>query len=92
MKLSSWLLRNLKFVSNWNSFQGNNSRSIPKGIVFQAIAFINPLEMKTIAYLDEPIDTTRQIAETLYFSLSGVDTLHYKGLRCVFRAILGRIC
>jgi len=37
------------------------------------------------------IDTTRQIAVTLYFSLTGVDALHSKDLRCVFFAILGRI-
>ena len=37
------------------------------------------------------IDTTRQIAETLYFSLSGVDALQGKGLRYVFRAVFGRI-
>jgi len=38
------------------------------------------------------IDTTRQIAETLYFSLSGVDGLQSKGLRYVFCSIFGRIC
>jgi len=37
------------------------------------------------------IDTTRQIAETLYFSLTGVDALHSKDLRCVFVAIFERI-
>ncbi len=35
--------------------------------------------------------TTRQIAETLYFSLSGVDTLQGEGLRYVFCSIFGRI-
>ena len=38
------------------------------------------------------IDTTRQIAETLYFSLTGVDALQGEDLRRVFFAILGRIC
>jgi hypothetical protein len=37
------------------------------------------------------IDTTRQIAETLYFSLSGVDALQVEGLRYVFGSIFGRI-
>ncbi len=34
------------------------------------------------------IDTLRQIAETLYFSLECVDALQHKGLRYVFCAIL----
>ncbi|HBL62285.1 MAG TPA: hypothetical protein DDZ80_28960 [Cyanobacteria bacterium UBA8803] len=38
------------------------------------------------------IDTTRQIAETLYFSLSGVDGLQGKDLRYVFLPVLGPIC
>ncbi|NEO97820.1 MAG: hypothetical protein F6K58_03745 [Symploca sp. SIO2E9] len=38
------------------------------------------------------IDTTRQIAETLYFSLNGVDALRGEDLRYVFARILGRIC
>ncbi|HBB35721.1 MAG TPA: hypothetical protein DDZ80_32050 [Cyanobacteria bacterium UBA8803] len=38
------------------------------------------------------IDTTPQIAETLYFSLSGVDALLCNGLRGVFLTILERIC
>jgi hypothetical protein len=38
------------------------------------------------------IDTTRQIAETLYFSLSGVDALQGKGLSGVFLPILPKIC
>ena len=37
------------------------------------------------------IDTTRQIAQTLYFSLSGVDALQGEGLRYVFCSIFGRI-
>ncbi|NET62506.1 MAG: hypothetical protein F6K47_42350 [Symploca sp. SIO2E6] len=37
------------------------------------------------------IDTTRQIAETIDFSLSGVDALQGEGLRCVFGAIFRRI-
>jgi hypothetical protein len=37
------------------------------------------------------IDTTRQIAETLYFSLNGVDALQGEGLRYVFFSIFGRI-
>ncbi len=37
------------------------------------------------------IDTTRQIAETLYFSLSGVDALQVEGLRDVFSSIFGSI-
>ena len=37
------------------------------------------------------IDTTRQIAETLYFSLSGVDALQGEDLRYVFCSIFGRI-
>ena len=38
------------------------------------------------------IYTTRQIAETLYFPLSGVDALQGKGLSGVFLTILERIC
>jgi hypothetical protein len=38
------------------------------------------------------IDTTRQIAETLYFPLSGVDALRGKDLRSVFCSILGLLC
>ncbi|MGB7441422.1 MAG: hypothetical protein WA919_10170 [Coleofasciculaceae cyanobacterium] len=38
------------------------------------------------------IDTTPQIAKTLYFSLSGVDALQGEGLRYVFLSILDRIC
>lgn len=37
------------------------------------------------------IDTTRQIAETLYFSLSGVDALQGEDLGDVFGSILERI-
>ncbi len=37
------------------------------------------------------IDTTRQIAETLYFSLSGVDALQGEGLGCMFGSIFLRI-
>ncbi len=37
------------------------------------------------------IDTTRQIAETLYFSLSGVDGLQGEGLRYVFCSIFERM-
>jgi hypothetical protein len=37
------------------------------------------------------IDTTRQIAETLCFSLSGVDALQGKGLRDVFCSNFWRI-
>ncbi|NET59951.1 MAG: hypothetical protein F6K47_28525 [Symploca sp. SIO2E6] len=37
------------------------------------------------------IDTTRQIAETLYFSLSGVDALQGQGLRCMFDSIFTRM-
>jgi hypothetical protein len=37
------------------------------------------------------IDTTRQNAQTLYFSLSGVDALQGKDLRYVFGSIFGRI-
>ncbi|MGQ4650448.1 hypothetical protein [Lyngbya aestuarii] len=37
------------------------------------------------------IDTTRQNAQTLYFSLSGVDALQGGGLRYVLSSILGRI-
>ncbi len=38
------------------------------------------------------IDTLRQIAETLYFSLECVDYLLCKGLRSVFFVIFGDIC
>jgi hypothetical protein len=38
------------------------------------------------------IDTPRQIAETLYFSLRCVDALQGEGLRYVFGSIFGRIC
>jgi hypothetical protein len=38
------------------------------------------------------IDTTRQIAETLYFSLSGVDCLYSKALRHVYVSNFGQIC
>ena len=37
------------------------------------------------------IDTTQQIAETLYFSLTGVDCLLGKGLRYLSCAILHNI-
>ncbi|MBR8839631.1 MAG: hypothetical protein DSM106950_37945 [Stigonema ocellatum SAG 48.90 = DSM 106950] len=37
------------------------------------------------------IDTTRQIAKTLYFSLSGVDSLLRKGLRYVFCSIFAKM-
>ena len=37
------------------------------------------------------IDTPRQIAETLLFSLSGVDGLQGEGLRYVFGSIFGGI-
>ncbi len=37
------------------------------------------------------IDTTRHKAETLYFSLSGVDALLEEGLRRVFCSIFGRM-
>ena len=37
------------------------------------------------------IDASRQIAETLYFSLSGVDGLQGKGLRYVVCSIFGRM-
>ncbi|MEQ8999239.1 MAG: hypothetical protein RID53_22285 [Coleofasciculus sp. B1-GNL1-01] len=40
--------------------------------------------------MNQPIDTTHQIAETLYFSLSGVDAIQGKGFRRVFGAIFGR--
>jgi hypothetical protein len=38
------------------------------------------------------IDTPRQIAETLYFSLRCVDALQGEGLRYVFCSIFERIC
>ena len=38
------------------------------------------------------IDASRQIAETLYFSLSGVDGFQSKGLRYVVCSIFGRMC
>ncbi|MUG98936.1 hypothetical protein F7734_44240 [Scytonema sp. UIC 10036] len=44
-----------------------------------------------IALSELSIDTTCQIVSTLYFSLSGVDCLLYKGLRYVFCAISGRM-
>ena len=37
------------------------------------------------------IDTTRQIPQTLYFSLSGVDALQGEGLRYAFDSIFRRI-
>lgn len=37
------------------------------------------------------IDTTRQIAGTLYFSFSGVDGLQGEGLRYVFCSIFERM-
>jgi len=40
--------------------------------------------------LNRLIDTTRQIAETLYFSLSGVDAIQGKRLRRVPCSIFGR--
>jgi hypothetical protein len=36
------------------------------------------------------IDTTPEIAESIYFSLSGVDGLHSKGLRYVVRSIFSQ--
>lgn len=44
-----------------------------------------------IMCLARVIYTSRQNAETLYFSLSGVDALQGKGLRGVFSSIFGRI-
>ncbi|MFP5274681.1 hypothetical protein [Coleofasciculus sp.] len=41
--------------------------------------------------MNQLIDTTYQIAETLYFPLSGVDGLLGEGLRCVFCSIFGRV-
>jgi hypothetical protein len=38
------------------------------------------------------IYTPRPIAQTLYFSLRCVDGLQREGLRCVFKAIFGKIC
>ena len=38
------------------------------------------------------IDASRQIAETLDFSLRCVDALRGEGLRYVFCSIFGRIC
>ncbi|HEY9795789.1 MAG TPA: hypothetical protein V6D30_09125 [Leptolyngbyaceae cyanobacterium] len=40
---------------------------------------------------NESIDTTRQIAGTLYFSFSGVDALLGVDLRAVFSSIFRRI-
>jgi hypothetical protein len=41
--------------------------------------------------LNQLIDTTHHKAETLYFSLSGVDALLGEGLRRVFCSIFGQM-
>ena len=41
--------------------------------------------------MNQLIDTTHQIAEILYFSLSGVGTLLGEGLRRVFCSIFGQM-
>jgi len=45
--------------------------------------------MRVFVRQKSPIDTTRQIAETLYFSLTGVDALRGGGFRGVFCPIFG---
>ena len=67
-----------KFLACWRSRKHSNYR---QGIMVSR--FEGNFQMF--------IDTTRQIAETLYFSLNGVDALQGGDFRYVFCSIFGRI-